>query len=85
MRYSIDNGPLKRKMVDDLKNDEKKMLESIKDPSTEDWNQDYADIKVMNYILQGIPNHIYNSVDACEDAQGMWQRTGESLASVYER
>ncbi|GKD95068.1 reverse transcriptase domain-containing protein, partial [Tanacetum coccineum] len=40
MQYSIDNGPLKRKWVDDLKR---------------------------------TPNDIYNSVDACEDAQGMWQ------------
>ncbi|GJZ96369.1 integrase, catalytic region, zinc finger, CCHC-type containing protein [Tanacetum coccineum] len=36
-----------------------------------------------------IPNDIYNSVDACEDAQGMWQcfavEAGESLTSVYER
>ncbi|GJR33255.1 hypothetical protein Tco_1109487 [Tanacetum coccineum] len=34
----------------------------------------YADIKVMNYILQGIPNDIYNSVYACKDAQTMWNR-----------
>ncbi|GJV84150.1 hypothetical protein Tco_1524048 [Tanacetum coccineum] len=27
------------------------------------------DVKVMNYILQAIPNDIYNSVDACKDAQ----------------
>ncbi|GJV25661.1 integrase, catalytic region, zinc finger, CCHC-type containing protein [Tanacetum coccineum] len=32
----------------------------------------WANIKVMNYILQGIPNDIYNSVDACKDAQTMW-------------
>ncbi|GJT87335.1 zf-CCHC domain-containing protein [Tanacetum coccineum] len=38
MQYSIDNGPLKRKWVDDLKR---------------------------------TPNDIYNSVDACEDAQGI--------------
>ncbi|GJV83946.1 hypothetical protein Tco_1523844 [Tanacetum coccineum] len=30
------------------------------------------DIKVMNCILQGIPNDIYNYVDACKDAQTMW-------------
>ncbi|GKE56879.1 hypothetical protein Tco_1496064 [Tanacetum coccineum] len=27
------------------------------------------DVRVMNYILQAIPNDIYNSVDACKDAQ----------------
>ncbi|GJW73414.1 hypothetical protein Tco_0132784 [Tanacetum coccineum] len=30
--------------------------------------------KVMNYLLQGIPNDIYNSVDACQDAKIMWER-----------
>ncbi|GJV23547.1 hypothetical protein Tco_1376242 [Tanacetum coccineum] len=33
-----------------------------------------VDVKVMNYILQAIPNDIYNSVDACKDAQKMWKR-----------
>ncbi|GJW61012.1 hypothetical protein Tco_0110347 [Tanacetum coccineum] len=42
--------------------------------SQQNKNQYYADIKVMNYILQGIPNDIYNSVDACKDAQTMWTR-----------
>ncbi|GJT17967.1 hypothetical protein Tco_0876673 [Tanacetum coccineum] len=28
----------------------------------------------MNYILQGIPNDIYNSVDACPDANQKWAR-----------
>ncbi|GJS49819.1 hypothetical protein Tco_0599940 [Tanacetum coccineum] len=45
------------------------MLEPVKDLSTEEMERYYADIKVMNYILQGIPNDIYNFVDACEDAQ----------------
>ncbi|GJY73169.1 hypothetical protein Tco_0477600, partial [Tanacetum coccineum] len=33
-----------------------------------------ADVRVMNYILQAIPNAIYNSVDACANAQEMWKR-----------
>ncbi|GJV63499.1 hypothetical protein Tco_1474327 [Tanacetum coccineum] len=33
-----------------------------------------ADIKVMNYILQVIPNDIYNSVDACTNAKDMWEQ-----------
>ncbi|GKA75295.1 hypothetical protein Tco_0781673 [Tanacetum coccineum] len=45
-----------------------------------------ADVKVMNYILQAIPDDIYNSMDACKDAQKMWGRIRrESLDSVYER
>ncbi|GJW00374.1 hypothetical protein Tco_1555625 [Tanacetum coccineum] len=35
-------------------------------------NQHFADITVMNYNLQGIPNDIYNSVDACPDAKKIW-------------
>ncbi|GKC66426.1 hypothetical protein Tco_1099024 [Tanacetum coccineum] len=31
-----------------------------------------ADIKAMNWILLGIPNDIYASVDACQDAKAMW-------------
>ncbi|GJY96228.1 hypothetical protein Tco_0512589 [Tanacetum coccineum] len=34
----------------------------------------YADVRVMNYLLQGIPNDIYNSVDACKTAHQMWER-----------
>ncbi|GKC79782.1 hypothetical protein Tco_1130556 [Tanacetum coccineum] len=33
-----------------------------------------ADIDAMNAILLGIPNDIYNSIDACKTAQAMWQR-----------
>ncbi|GKE57407.1 hypothetical protein Tco_1496592 [Tanacetum coccineum] len=33
-----------------------------------------ADVRVMNYLLQAIPNDIYNSVDACKTAKEMWER-----------
>ncbi|GJV55659.1 hypothetical protein Tco_1456664 [Tanacetum coccineum] len=33
-----------------------------------------ADVRVMNYILQAIPNDIYNLVDAYKDSQKMWGR-----------
>ncbi|GJQ90912.1 hypothetical protein Tco_0002051 [Tanacetum coccineum] len=33
-----------------------------------------ADVKVMNYLLQAIPNDIYNSIDACKNAKEMWER-----------
>ncbi|GKD51229.1 hypothetical protein Tco_1280205 [Tanacetum coccineum] len=29
------------------------------------------DVRAMNYLLQAIPNDIYNSVDSCKDAQKM--------------
>ncbi|GKB59156.1 copia protein [Tanacetum coccineum] len=33
-----------------------------------------ADVRVMNYLLQAIPNDIYNSMDACKNSKEMWQR-----------
>ncbi|GJU96992.1 hypothetical protein Tco_1326263 [Tanacetum coccineum] len=33
-----------------------------------------ADVRVLNYLLQAIPNDIYNSVDACKTAKDMWER-----------
>ncbi|GJZ41069.1 hypothetical protein Tco_0587955 [Tanacetum coccineum] len=36
-----------------------------------------VDVRVMNYLLQAIPNDIYNSVDASKE--------GDSLEYVYER
>ncbi|GKE58324.1 hypothetical protein Tco_1497509 [Tanacetum coccineum] len=83
MWNSIDKGPYKRKEISKPNNVEKTMHEPIKDLSTEDREQYYANIKVMNYILQGIPNDIYNSVDACEDAQGMWQRVKRLMQGTY--
>ncbi|GKE88845.1 hypothetical protein Tco_1566320 [Tanacetum coccineum] len=37
-------------------------------------SQYIVDVKFMNYLLQAIPNDIYNSVDACKNAKEMWQR-----------
>ncbi|GJU72688.1 reverse transcriptase domain-containing protein [Tanacetum coccineum] len=33
-----------------------------------------TNVRVMNYLLQAIPNDIYNLVDACKTAQEMWER-----------
>ncbi|GJY61966.1 retrovirus-related pol polyprotein from transposon TNT 1-94 [Tanacetum coccineum] len=33
-----------------------------------------TDVKVMNYLLQAIPNDIYNSVDAYKNAKDIWER-----------
>ncbi|GJT30660.1 retrovirus-related pol polyprotein from transposon TNT 1-94 [Tanacetum coccineum] len=48
-----------------------------------------ADVKVMNYLLQAIPNDIYNSVDAhsplMDEFDKFVAKEGESLESMYER
>ncbi|GJZ85898.1 hypothetical protein Tco_0651237 [Tanacetum coccineum] len=48
-----------------------------------------ADVRVMNYLLQAIPNDIYNSMDAhsrlMDEFDKFAAKEGESLESVYER
>ncbi|GKC27096.1 hypothetical protein Tco_1034390 [Tanacetum coccineum] len=63
-----------RKEIVDPNDDTKKILKPINKLSQQNQNQYYADIKVMNYILQGIPNDIYNFMDACKDVKTMWNR-----------
>ncbi|GJV07409.1 retrovirus-related pol polyprotein from transposon TNT 1-94 [Tanacetum coccineum] len=36
--------------------------------------QHTTDVRVMNYLLQAIPNDIYNSVDACKNAKEIWEQ-----------
>ncbi|GJR63790.1 hypothetical protein Tco_1505952 [Tanacetum coccineum] len=64
----------KRPMIPNLDNDQQTILEPLS-KMTEGNNKQYiADVKVMNYLLQAIPNDIYNSVDACKNAKYMWER-----------
>ncbi|GJV71345.1 hypothetical protein Tco_1491340 [Tanacetum coccineum] len=37
-------------------------------------SQYITDVKVMNYLVQAIPNDIYNSVDECKNAKEMWEQ-----------
>nr|GEW73277.1 carbon catabolite repressor protein 4 homolog 4 isoform X1 [Tanacetum cinerariifolium] len=82
MRRSIDKGPYKRREIVDLNDNSQKILEPIKDLSTDEQKQYYADIKVMDYILQGISNDIYNPVDACNDAQNIWNRIKRLMQGI---
>ncbi|GJY68460.1 hypothetical protein Tco_0471442 [Tanacetum coccineum] len=74
MWRSIEIGPYVRQRITDTK----KPIETIPKPISKmteaNKKQYFVDIKVMNYLLQGIPNDIYNSVDACKDAKTMWER-----------
>ncbi|GJV02886.1 hypothetical protein Tco_1336455 [Tanacetum coccineum] len=77
---SIQNGPYVRLMIPDLDGDvniNSTVKQIIKPLSkmTEGNKKQYIDyVKVMNYLLQAIPNDIYNSVDACKNAKEMWER-----------
>ncbi|GJY50435.1 retrovirus-related pol polyprotein from transposon TNT 1-94 [Tanacetum coccineum] len=55
----------------------KQILETLSKMTERNKKQYIADVKVMNYLFQAIPNDIYNSMDASKE--------GESLESVYER
>ncbi|GJZ93518.1 hypothetical protein Tco_0665583 [Tanacetum coccineum] len=83
MRHSIDNSPYKRKEIVDPNDATKTILKPINKLSLQYQKQYYADIKVMNYILQGIPKDIYNFVDACKDAQRIWNRIKRLMQGTY--
>nr|GEY46847.1 hypothetical protein [Tanacetum cinerariifolium] len=89
MWHSIQHGPYQIPMVPNLANPQEDILEPLSKMTEDDKKKYIADVKVMNYILQAIPNDIYNSVDACANAHEMWKqiksKKRESLESVYER
>ncbi|GJU85101.1 hypothetical protein Tco_1292647 [Tanacetum coccineum] len=74
MKHSIFEGSYKKKDIPDSNNELKTIYEPISKMSAQNKAQYFADIMVMKYILQGIPNDINNSVDACLDAQTIWKR-----------
>ncbi|GJW75929.1 hypothetical protein Tco_0135299 [Tanacetum coccineum] len=74
MWNSIQNGPYQRPMVVDPIHPTVPMLEPLSKMTKGNKKQYIADVRVMNYLLQAIPNDIYNSVDACKDAKEMWER-----------
>ncbi|GJS03774.1 retrovirus-related pol polyprotein from transposon TNT 1-94 [Tanacetum coccineum] len=77
MWNSIQNGPYQIAMVVDPTNPTVPILELLSKMTEGNKKQYIADVRVMNYLLQAIPNDIYNSVDASKE--------GKSLDSVHER
>ncbi|GKA15826.1 retrovirus-related pol polyprotein from transposon TNT 1-94 [Tanacetum coccineum] len=74
MRNSIQNGPYKRPMIPNLDNTQQLILKPLSKMTEGNKKQYIADVGVMNYLLQAIPNDIYNSMDACKNAKQMWER-----------
>ncbi|GKA59682.1 hypothetical protein Tco_0758995 [Tanacetum coccineum] len=58
----------KKQTKADLKGDDKKRFE--------------ADTDAMNMILLGIPNDIYNFVDACQNAMAVWNRVQRLMQRI---
>ncbi|GJS49201.1 hypothetical protein Tco_0599322 [Tanacetum coccineum] len=80
MWNSIQNEPYVRPMIPDpdgamnINGTVKQILELLSKMTKGNKTQYIADVKVMNYLLQAIPNDIYNSVDACKNTKEMWER-----------
>ncbi|GJU60030.1 hypothetical protein Tco_1237796 [Tanacetum coccineum] len=74
MWYSITKGPYVRPMITDPDDPDNEIPEPLSKMTEANKTRHSTDVRVMNYLLQAIPNDIYNSVDACKDSQKMWER-----------
>nr|GEU90052.1 hypothetical protein [Tanacetum cinerariifolium] len=68
MWYSIIEGPYVRPMIIDPDDPDSRIPEPMSKMTEANKIRYTADVRVMNYILQAIPNDIYNSEDSCKDA-----------------
>nr|GEV70302.1 hypothetical protein [Tanacetum cinerariifolium] len=74
MWHSIKKRPYDRPIVPNPDKPIEQILKPLSKMTDENKKQYIADVRVMNYLLQAIPNDIYNSVDACKNAKDMWER-----------
>ncbi|GJY93624.1 hypothetical protein Tco_0509406 [Tanacetum coccineum] len=77
MRRLIKVGPYVRQLIPDpdkLDQPNATIIEPVSKMCEINKKQYYADIRVMDYLLQGIPNDIYNLVDACKTSHQIWER-----------
>ncbi|GJW43458.1 hypothetical protein Tco_0072257 [Tanacetum coccineum] len=88
---SIQNGPYVRLMILDLDGDVningtvKQIIKPLSKMTKGNKKQYIADVKVMNYLLQAIPNDIYNSVDACKNAKEIKRRIRTTCSSIQSK
>ncbi|GKE08019.1 hypothetical protein Tco_1411570 [Tanacetum coccineum] len=74
MWYSITKGPYVRLMIPDPDDPRNQIPEPLSKMTKANRKCYSNDVRVVNYLLQTIPNDRYNSVDACKDAQKLWER-----------
>ncbi|GJS75460.1 retrovirus-related pol polyprotein from transposon TNT 1-94 [Tanacetum coccineum] len=74
MWRSIKKGPYVRLMIPDLDNTTVQIIKPLSKMIKIHKKQYIADVRVMNYLLQSMPNDIYNLVDACKTTKEMWQQ-----------
>ncbi|GKD55056.1 hypothetical protein Tco_1288443 [Tanacetum coccineum] len=65
MWNSIEKGPYKRPMIPNPDNTEEEILEPLSKMTKGNKKQYIVDVKVMNYLLQAIPNDIYTKCLNC--------------------
>ncbi|GKC33044.1 hypothetical protein Tco_1040338 [Tanacetum coccineum] len=68
MWRSIKKGPCVRPMIPDSNDTREQIIKPLSKMTEINKKQYIADVRVMNYLLQAIPNDIYNLVDACKTA-----------------
>ncbi|GKF08774.1 hypothetical protein Tco_0042998 [Tanacetum coccineum] len=89
MWISIEKGTYQRLMIIDPDDPDNQIPKPISKMTEANKKEYVAHVSLMNYLLHAIPNDIYNSVDACKDAQKcrneLEEKERESLESVYER
>ncbi|GJY47253.1 hypothetical protein Tco_0436316 [Tanacetum coccineum] len=74
MWHSIEKGPYVRPMILNPNKPTEQILEPLSKMTVGNKKQYITDVRVMNYLLQAIPNDIYNLVDACKNAKDIWER-----------
>ncbi|GKA87120.1 hypothetical protein Tco_0808831 [Tanacetum coccineum] len=77
----LERGPYQMKMLQPNL-DEPPRLQNKDDLMGNDLKQYEADNEVMNLILISIPNDIYNSVDACQNASDIWDRVRRLMQGI---
>ncbi|GJX00593.1 hypothetical protein Tco_0184506 [Tanacetum coccineum] len=73
MWHSIEVGSYERQRITNPYKPDETVPEPTSKMTKANKKQYFVDIKVMNYLLQGIPNDIYNFVNACKDVKQMWE------------
>ncbi|GJR67893.1 hypothetical protein Tco_0013958 [Tanacetum coccineum] len=84
MWNSIQNGPYQRPIVVDPIHPTVPMLEPLSKMTEGNKKQYITNVRVLNYLLQAIPNDIYNSVDAWESLESVHERL-TTLVNIMDR
>ncbi|GJT20665.1 hypothetical protein Tco_0890602 [Tanacetum coccineum] len=85
LRHLIDKGPYQMKDIPAATTDtQDKRTQNEDDLTGDDLKHYEAYIEAMKFILISIPNDIYNSVDACQNARDMWNRVKRLIHEWYK-